>query len=101
MEHLQDERGIRDFRKHTGWYLTGYPVGGEVRRKFSEIGSLDDLRRLADSLDPSIVIVEGGERIARGHTNGPIKVALPDGYLDDRDDMTIPNDGDVMALSGG
>ena len=30
-----------------------------------------------------------------------IKVALPDGYLDDRDDMTIPNDGDVMALSGG
>ena len=101
MDHLQDERGIRDFRKHTGWYLTGYPVGGEVRRKFSEIGSLDDLRRLADSLDPSIVIVEGGERIARGHTNGPIKVALPDGYLDDRDDMTIPNDGDVMALSGG
>ena len=101
MEHLQDERGIRDFRKHTGWYLTGYPVGGEVRRKFSEIGSLDDLRRLADNLDPSIVIVEGGERIARGHTNGPIKVALPDGYLDDRDDMTIPNDGDVMALSGG
>ena len=101
MEHLQDERGIHDFRKHTGWYLTGYPVGGEVRRKFSEIGSLDDLRRLADSLDPSIVIVEGGERIARGHTNGPIKVALPDGYLDDRDDMTIPNDGDVMALSGG
>ena len=66
MDHLQDERGIRDFRKHTGWYLTGYPVGGEVRRKFSEISSLDDLRRLADSLDPSIVIVEGGEATRGG-----------------------------------
>ena len=46
-------------------------------------------------------VVEGGERIARGHTNGPIKVVLPEGYLDNRDDMTIPDDGDVMRLSGG
>jgi hypothetical protein len=28
-------------------------------------------------------------------------VILPEGYLDDRDDMTIPDDGDVMRLSGG
>jgi hypothetical protein len=52
-------------------------------------------------LDASAPIVEGGERIARGHTNGPIKVILPEGYLDDRDDMTIPDDGEVMRLSGG
>jgi hypothetical protein len=37
----------------------------------------------------------------RGHTNGPIKVVLPDGYLENRDDMTIPEDGAVVALSGG
>ncbi|MFA5774442.1 MAG: tRNA dihydrouridine synthase DusB, partial [Ilumatobacteraceae bacterium] len=94
-------RGIRDFRKHTGWYLTGYPVGGEVRRKFSEVSSLDQLRMLADSLDSSIAIVPGGERIARGHTNGPIKVVLPEGYVADRDDMSIPDDADVLQLSGG
>jgi len=28
-------------------------------------------------------------------------VQLPENYLADRDDMTIPDDGDVMALSGG
>jgi hypothetical protein len=28
-------------------------------------------------------------------------VILPEGYLDDRDDMTIPDDGEVMRLSGG
>ena len=99
--HLGADRGIRDFRKHTSWYLTGYPVGGAMRRSFSEISSLDELRRLADSLDRSIEIVPGGERISRGHTNGPIKVQLPENYLADRDDMTIPDDGDVMALSGG
>jgi nifR3 family TIM-barrel protein len=99
--HLDEDRGIRDFRKHTSWYLTGYPVGGEMRRKFAEVKSLDELRALAAMLDAFAPIVEGGERIARGHTNGPIKVILPEGYLDDRDDMTIPDDGEVMRLSGG
>ena len=42
-----------------------------------------------------------GERIRRGHTNGPIRVALPAGYLDHLDDLTVPDDADVMALSGG
>jgi hypothetical protein len=100
-EHFDGDRGIRDFRKHTGWYLTGYPVGGEVRRKFSEVSSLDQLRALAESLDPEVGIVFGGERIARGHTNGPIRIVLPDGYLADRDDMSVPDDGDVLQLSGG
>ena len=95
------DRGIRDFRKHTSWYLTGYPVGGEMRRRFAEVSSLARLAELADMLDPSLVIVEGGERIARGHTNGPIKVVLPEGYLDHLDDMTVPDDAAVVALSGG
>ena len=99
--HFVGDRGIRDFRKHTGWYLTGYPVGGEARRKFSTVASLDQLRELAASLDPKLMIVAGGERIARGHTNGPIRVVLPDGYLNDLDDMSLPDDADVLALSGG
>jgi nifR3 family TIM-barrel protein len=99
--HLEEDRGIRDFRKHTSWYLTGYPVGGEMRRRFAEVSSLAQLAELAGMLDPALVIVEGGERIARGHTNGPIKVVLPEGYLDHLDDMTVPDDAAVVALSGG
>ena len=48
-----------------------------------------------------MTVVDGGERIRRGHTNGPIRVSLPDGFLDDPDDLTVPDDADVMALSGG
>ena len=33
--------------------------------------------------------------------NGPIKVSLPEHFLDDRDELVIPDDNDVMALSGG
>jgi nifR3 family TIM-barrel protein len=105
VDHYEGHGGepfaMRDFRKHTSWYMSGYPVGPAVRRDLSQINSLDDIERIADTLDRSIEIVEGGERIKRGHTNGPIKVSLPDGYLDHTDDLVVPDDGDVMALSGG
>ena len=100
-DHLGLDHGVRDFRKHTSWYLTGYPVGGEMRRRFSSIASLAELDDLLDMLDPAAEVVPGGERIKRGHTNGPIKVSLPHGYLDDLDDLTPPDDAHVMALSGG
>ena len=98
---LGEDNAVRDFRKHTSWYMTGYPVGGEARGRLSQISSLAELDDLLGQLDPTLVVVPGGERIRRGHTNGPIRVALPDGYLDDLDDMSIPDDGHVMALSGG
>jgi nifR3 family TIM-barrel protein len=115
VEHYADfggeDHALRDFRKHTGWYLSGYPVGSEVRRRLAMVSTLAELDDVLGGLDRSVTIVEGGERIKRGHTNGPIKVALPDGHLDghlddDADDdadraLTVPDDGDVMALSGG
>jgi hypothetical protein len=45
--------------------------------------------------------VPGGERLRRGKTSGPIRVALPEGYRDRLDDASVPDDDDVMALSGG
>jgi nifR3 family TIM-barrel protein len=103
--HGVESLAAREFRKHTAWYLTGYPVGGEVRRRFSQVSSLSELDDLLAALDPAAGVVPGGERIRRGHTNGPIKVALPDGFLDDLDllelDTTVPHDAGVLALSGG
>jgi nifR3 family TIM-barrel protein len=99
--HMGEGLAMRDFRKHTSWYFTGYPVGGEVRRRFASISTLAELEDLIAALDPAIRLVEGGERIRRGHTNGPIRVALPDGYLNHLDDLVVPDDSHVMALSGG
>ena len=100
-DHLGEDLACRDFRKHTAWYMTGYPVGGEMRKRFSNISTLAELDDLIALVDPSLELVAGGERIRRGHTNGPIKVALPHGYLDHLDDATPPDDAHVMALSGG
>jgi nifR3 family TIM-barrel protein len=99
--HAGEHQAMREFRKHTSWYLTGYPVGGEMRRRFGQVRTLAELEDLVAGLDPTLGVVAGGERIRRGHTNGPIRVALPDGYLDDLDDDTPPPDADVSRLSGG
>jgi len=99
--HMGASHGITNFRKHAGWYLTGYPVGTEARRRFSMVASMDELVALCGSMDPSLHLVAGGERLKRGHTNGPIKVVLPEHYLASRDDLVVPDDADVAALSGG
>jgi nifR3 family TIM-barrel protein len=96
-----ENRAMRDFRKHTSWYMTGYPVGPQVRRELAMVSSLSELKAVVDRIDPDLELVPGGERISRGHSNGPIRVALPDGYLDDLDSSEIPDDDEVMALSGG
>jgi hypothetical protein len=65
------------------------------------VSTLDEVRALAASLDRSLHIVTGGERLPRGHTNGPINVVLPHGYLEHLDDLTVPDDAMVTTLSGG
>lgn len=100
-EWLGEGAGLRDFRKHTGWYLTGYPVGPQARRRLSCVSSLGELDDLLAVLDPRLEVVPGGLRAHRGHTNGPRPVHLPHGWLDDPDDLTpLPRDADAL-VSGG
>jgi nifR3 family TIM-barrel protein len=100
VDHLGSEQSaMRDFRKHTAWYLTGYPVGPEARRRLAMVSSLAELDDLLAALDRDLTVVPGGDRIRRGHTNGPIRISLPDRFFDD--ELAIPDDADVLALSGG
>ena len=95
-----EPKGVRELRKHTGWYLKGYPVGAEVRRGLASVSSLSELDGLLAGLDPVLAAVPGAARLVRGHTSGPRRVVLPAGWLDDRDDPTPPA-GAELAVSGG
>ncbi len=100
--YAEPGRGIVEFRKHASWYLTGYPVGGEVRRLVATASTRAELDETLDRLDATAEAVPAAGRIRRGHTNGPIHVTLPDGYLDELDDETPPEgDSDAAAVSGG
>jgi nifR3 family TIM-barrel protein len=96
-----EDLAMRDFRKHTSWYLTGYPVGSEARRRFSMVSTVAELEDLIAGLDLRAELVPGGQRFKRGHSNGPMKVSVPEGFLADLDTLEVPDDDAVMAISGG
>ena len=85
-EEMGEDRGVRDLRKHVGWYLKGYPVGGAARADLMGIRSLDELdaglarmrSRLPEVVDYPGDIVEG----PRGRAGSPKTPRLPDGWLD-------------------
>ncbi len=95
-----EDLGVRQFRKHAGWYLTGFPVGSTVRRSLGLASSLAELHRLLDGIDGTLAFPLEALRMARGHTNGPRPVRLPAGWLDNVDDPTPPLGGDLL-VSGG
>jgi nifR3 family TIM-barrel protein len=101
VEGFADEKhGCADFRKHVTWYLKGFPVGSEIRRDMSMITSLAQLDDLLGKLDPAEPFPTMMLGQPRGRTNAPGKVFLPHGWLEDRDDLTVP-EGAESADSGG
>jgi nifR3 family TIM-barrel protein len=89
---------VRDFRKHVGWYLTGYPAGGVRRRSLGMVSTLAELDALLDELDPDAVLPPESHRLPRGHLQGPKEVSLPEHWLDTVDDPAPP---DEIFVSGG
>lgn len=102
VEQFGDEQlGMRDFRKHVGWYLTGYPAGGERRRLMALASSLTELDALLDGLDPDQRLPQGLEAAERGHTHGPKPVTLPYGWLESADSDAAPGKEADAWTSGG
>ncbi|GAA0812706.1 tRNA-dihydrouridine synthase [Spirilliplanes yamanashiensis] len=89
-----------DFRKHVAWYLKGFPVGGDVRRALAMVSSLAELDDQLAVLDGALPFPQDALGQPRGRTNSPGKVALPYGWLDTRDDESVP-EGAELADSGG
>jgi nifR3 family TIM-barrel protein len=100
VEAFGENLGIRQFRKHTSWYLTGFPVGPAVRRSLALVSTREELATVLDGLDPTVAFPPEAGRMARGHTNGPRPVQLPDRWREDADDPTPPEGGDEL-VSGG
>jgi len=99
---LRGERGgLQDLRKHTGWYLTGYPVGGDVRRTLATIDSLGHLEEVVAGFDPDLAPRPETVGGPRGTQSGPQAVTLPAHWARDRDDSTPPPTPAGALVSGG
>lgn len=97
--HDGEHHACRDIRKHMGWYLRGFPVGGEVRAQLARVESLAHLKEMLEPWADSTAKANDADG-ARGRQGSPAKVALPDGWLDDPEDDTVPV-GAEIENSGG
>lgn len=98
-EHDGEKKASRDMRKHMGWYMRGFPVGGEFRSTLARINSLAELREVLAPFADSDALAADSDS-ARGRQGSPAKVALPDGWLDDPDDATVPEGAEIMHSGG-
>ncbi|WP_395692875.1 tRNA dihydrouridine synthase DusB [Nocardioides sp.] len=101
-QHLGEERGCKEFRKHVSWYLKGFAAGGEMRRSLGLVDSLAALDRLLAELDPDepFPVAElGAPRGRQGSPRG--RVVVPEGWLDDADGSGCHLREDAGETTGG
>jgi len=101
-QHMGEERGCKEIRKHIAWYLKGFPAGGELRRALALVDTLATLDLLLAELDPTapFPVLELGT--PRGRQGAPRKrVVLPEGWLDDTDGSGCVIAEDSHDTSGG
>ena len=97
--HFGEDKGLRDIRKHIAWYLHGFPAGSQLRQALALVKTRAELDELLNQLDPTVPFPDSAAG-PRGRQGSAARVALPDGWLIDRDDCTVPVDADVMNSGG-
>ncbi len=99
-----ENKALRDIRKHMAWYFKGYVVGGELRAKLSTVPTLEVLRELLDQLDTSEGYPGVDAEGPRGRAGTPKRTALPAGWLDARTlsgSQKVELVGAELDVSGG
>ena len=99
VEYFENEdRAMRDIRKHMAWYLKGFSVPREIRASLGMVGSLIEMKQLLSGVTDQPYPQEVGDG-PRGRTSHGREVKLPDGWLDDPDEFATITIDD--AVSGG
>jgi len=99
VEYFENEdRAMRDIRKHMAWYLKGFSVPREIRSSLGMVTLLAHMSELLSHLEDQPYPQAVGDA-PRGRTSHGRAVSLPDGWLDDPDEFANITIDD--AISGG
>jgi len=100
-EWFGERSGLLSFRKHATWYTKGFPGSAQWRQSLIQVKSLADLASALDQLADDLEFPPEAMRIKRGKKSRRQRVALPEGYLEDRHDATPPDPEAESEDSGG
>lgn len=93
-------RAMREMRKHVGWYLKGFPIGGEARRQLNLVASLQELEERLAELDGDQILPASAA--GRGVRAGkPRRPHLPYGWLSSQILSAEEREGLAEADDGG
>jgi nifR3 family TIM-barrel protein len=99
IEYFENEdRAMRDIRKHMAWYLKGFSVPRQVRASLGMVESLAQMQQLLSQVEDQPYPQAVGDG-PRGRTSHGREVKLPDGWLNDPDEFATISIDD--AISGG
>jgi nifR3 family TIM-barrel protein len=101
VDQFGPDRGIRSFRKHTSWYLKGFVVGGDTRRRLGALESVEEIGEILTGVDVDQPFPADAARSPRGHTHGPRPVKLPHWYLRDPLSRVLLPRSAGAAVAGG
>ncbi|MGO1307290.1 MAG: tRNA dihydrouridine synthase DusB [Microbacterium gubbeenense] len=79
-----EQRGCRDIRKHASWYFKGYPVGGDMRGRFTKVDTLAEIDDLIGELDLSAPYPGDSVEGPRGRAGRARRAVLPERWLSSR-----------------
>ena len=95
-----EEPSLLAFRKHAGWYTKGFSSSARLRDRLMRVRSLEELAETLSVIDRDEPYPDNAHLMRRGKRQGTQRVVLPEGYLDDLEDDTPPDEeGD--PISGG
>ena len=101
-DHMGEERGCKEFRKHVSWYLKGFRAGGELRHSLALVDSLAALDALLAELDADEPFPVAELGTPRGRQGSPReRVVIPEGWLDDTDGTRLHLTEDTTETTGG
>ena len=92
--------GTREMRKHMAWYLKGFSVASATRLGMSQIASREQMVDLIATMDLDQSFNASILGSPRGRTRGAKRIALPENWLEDRDDDRVPLGADVLHSGG-
>jgi tRNA-dihydrouridine synthase len=100
-EWFGESQALRAFRRQAAWYTKGFKGSARLRQQLTHVDTLADLADAVSGCNPNEPFPRAALRVSRGKHSGTQVVSLPEGFLQQLDDDSVPQGADEEAGGDG